>query len=130
MIFSPGNSIKARGVDLERHVGGCSGADFREVATFALMPCLDVVRLDLWNHTSRLFLWRLQDSSMSRPGCSLAPLSPWSSNYNQHDRHRRFEIIIIIVIIRKIQVLLLATTTLHYRRRSRTLKVDSYQPKI
>ena len=46
MIFSPGNSIKARGVDLERHVGGCSGADFREVATFALkIRCLALMLL-------------------------------------------------------------------------------------
>ena len=46
MIFSPGNSIKARGVDLERHVGGCSGADFREVGTFALkIRCLALMLL-------------------------------------------------------------------------------------
>ena len=31
LIF-PGNSIKARGVDLERHTGGgCAGGEFREV---------------------------------------------------------------------------------------------------
>ena len=29
-VFS-GNSIKARGVDLERHTGGCGGGEFREV---------------------------------------------------------------------------------------------------
>ena len=46
MIFWPGNSIKARGVDLERHVGGCSGADFREVGTFALkIRCLALMLL-------------------------------------------------------------------------------------
>merc|ERR1719397_1119688 len=71
-----GNSIKARGVDLERHIGGCSGGEFREVVPLEAPGLVDVTT------------WLLLGSSLT-------------------------------------MVLLLATTTLHYRRRSRTLKEES-----
>jgi len=75
-----GNSIKARGVDLERHTGGgCGsghGGDFREVVPLEAPGLVDVTT------------WLLLGSSLT-------------------------------------MVLLLATTTLHYRRRSRTLKEES-----
>jgi len=72
-----GNSIKARGVDLERHTGGgCAGGEFREVVPLEAPGLVDVTT------------WLLLGSSLT-------------------------------------MVLLLATTTLHYRRRSRTLKEES-----
>jgi len=71
-----GNSIKARGVDLERHIGGCNGGDFREVVPLEAPGLVDVTT------------WLLLGSSLT-------------------------------------MVLLLATTTVHYRRRSRTLKEET-----